>query len=461
MVSLESKTTETTPTSLNTSSKEQPKSSKDGALSFAQLLKGVDTTSSISTLQTKTEILQTTQTEQTPQNNTLIQEPQSELKEDKETLLSLLQMSDTPEDEKTLTSIDNLNSTDLKKLVFDAKQYLKDQIVQSDGYKQADIKELPNTLKGLTQAAKKLDLDLSKISLEKIDPKMQQTQQLSSTTEQKGESSLKSTTDLTTKPLLQESASKEIQSHTTQQFVQTKQQKDDVKTKTTQSQNTLELLLRGEKATTNDTLSTDITLTKDFSKESAVVVAPKASTDITKDLESLLHKDSSESSTTSNDVKTNTIQTPKADDLEVKMNEAKQMVRYLSSDVKNAIDDYKSPFTRIKLQLNPQELGKVDLTIVQRGDNLHVNLSSNNSAIQTLALNANDLKTQLQNNGINNATLNFNNSAQSDSSQAQQQNHQQHRHQQQQASTEYSYFDDEVTHEEIYDSLEIVVPYYA
>ena len=194
-----------------------------------------------------------------------------------------------------------------------------------------------------------------------------------------------------------------------------------------------------------------LNLTKEFSKTTATVVAPKASTELTKNLEALLHKDTQEGS----EVKTNTIATPKADALEVKMKEAKQMIHYLSSDVKNAIDEYKSPFTRIKLQLNPQDLGKVDLTIVQRGKNLHVNIGSNNNAIQTLALNLNDLKLQLQNNGINNATFNFNSNAQSESQQ------QQNREQQQKASQEYKHFEEEQTNEEVLTSLEIVVPHYA
>ena len=133
------------------------------------------------------------------------------------------------------------------------------------------------------------------------------------------------------------------------------------------------------------------------------------------------------------------------------------MIKYISQDVKNAIQDYKSPFTRIKVQLNPQKLGEVDLTIVQRGKNLHVNISSNNSAINTLSMNANELRAQLSNNGINNATLNFNN--QQDSNQntsSQQQNRQNER----KADEEYNYYNEE-DNEEIISSLEIVVPNYA
>ena len=151
--------------------------------------------------------------------------------------------------------------------------------------------------------------------------------------------------------------------------------------------------------------------------------------------------------------------THKSDSFEVKLNEAKQMVKYISQDVKTAIEDYKSPFTRVKVQLNPQKLGEVDLTIVQRGKNLHVNISSNNTAINTLSMNANELRTQLSNNGINNATLNFNSGSENGSSNNE---HQQNRHNEQnRADEEYNYFNNEEQNEEVLSSLEIVIPSYA
>jgi len=83
--------------------------------------------------------------------------------------------------------------------------------------------------------------------------------------------------------------------------------------------------------------------------------------------------------------------------------------------------------------------------------------------MNTLAMNAHDLKLQLQNSGINNASLNFSNNAQgaeaANSGQAQQQQ-QQNR---QQAQNEYNYFENnnEEKNEEIISSLEIIVPHYA
>ena len=72
-------------------------------------------------------------------------------------------------------------------------------------------------------------------------------------------------------------------------------------------------------------------------------------------------------------------------------------------------------------------------------------------------MNVNDLKVQLANNGIQNATLNFSNGSQAGEQNA----HQQHRQNDRQAREEYNYFENEEQNEEILSSLEIVVPNYA
>ncbi len=215
---------------------------------------------------------------------------------------------------------------------------------------------------------------------------------------------------------------------------------------------TLKLLLRGEKVAKKESNG----LSADFSVATARVIAPTATTDASKSLESLLRGDQSENTQS---LKIDGFNVPKADSLDIKLHEAKQMTKYISQDVKTAIEDYKSPFTRVKVQLNPERLGAVELTVVQRGKNLHINLSSNNAAINALAVNANDLKVQLTNNGINNASLNFNNNSQS--SQGNFSGQGQNPGQQKEASREYNYFESEESSEEILNSLEIVVPDYA
>ena len=356
----------------------------------------------------------------------------------------------------------SLSLAELKILAKDAKEYLQKQILSSEGFKRSEIKSLPKTLQGLKQVAQKLGIELSKITFEelKLSQKDFNTEIIRSTESQK--------TKVT--PLFKAQKSIEI---STEQIVQTKSQnfktiEKQRDTKTTINE-TLELLLQGKKSTQK--MNTG--LTSDFSVETAKVIVQTQKQEPLEVLQRILNstqessEDVSESvqdTKTSLDSKSTSLHLIKADSFEVKLNEAKQMVKYLSQDVKQAIDDYKAPFTRVKIQLNPQTLGEVELTVVQRGKNLHVNLSSNNAAMNTLAMNAHDLKLQLQNSGINNASLNFSNNAQgaeaANSGQAQHQQQQQNR---QQAQNEYNYFENnnEEKNEEIISSLEIIVPHYA
>ncbi len=134
------------------------------------------------------------------------------------------------------------------------------------------------------------------------------------------------------------------------------------------------------------------------------------------------------------------------------MQEAKQMMRYLSNDIKKAIDDYKPPFSRVKVSLNPQKLGEIDLTVVQRGKNVHINLSSNSTALNILTNNLTELKTQLNQNGVQNASFSFN-------SQNQNEQHQQQQHKHKN-NYEFLYGETEEEHSEAITSLEIIVPRY-
>ena len=351
---------------------------------------------------------------------------------------------------------------ELKVVIKEAKEFLKNKIVQSKGFTKAEIDALPKTLNGLVQVAKKIGIDVSKITLEEVKGLIQTNKKAVKFQETKAASeNLKFVKKDTAKNNIEQikhaqkqtllfkaqSSASEI---TTQQIVDTKvNHLLSQKTPKQKSNDTLQLLLHGEKVSKKD-----ISLTADFSVATAKVIAPHAIHKTEKSLESLLKK--STKKTDDVQVKTDGMHIAKADSFEVKLNEAKQMVKYLSHDVKSAIEDYKSPFTRVKVQLNPQRLGEIDLTVVQRGKNLHINLSSNNAAINTLAMNANDLKVQLNNNGINNASFNFNSNAQSNNSQAGQQ-----QQQQRQADEEYSYFDLQEHKEESINSLEIIVPHYA
>ncbi|OHE04621.1 MAG: flagellar hook-length control protein, partial [Sulfurimonas sp. RIFCSPLOWO2_12_FULL_34_6] len=393
----------------------------------------------------------------------------------------------------------SLSSQELKALVSDAKNYLKEKILNSDEYKKSEIKELPKTLKGLAEAAKKLGIDVTKITVEEVkvqtnktdakedkkvlikeelfskdmtqDKKIktspsddkqkniaannvQNAEALSSDDKKNSEKTIQLQQEIKTTPLFRAQTSSEHT--TTQQIVQAKinnLHKTEEKTPKEKADETLKLLLRGEKSSANNS-----SLTADFSVATAKVIAPSATQENTKTLEKLLQGESFVNEQNPSTGKTEMSGVHKADSFELKLNEAKQMIKYLSSDIKNAIEEYKSPFTRVKVQLNPQNLGEVDLTVVQRGKNLHVNISSNNSAINMLSMNSNELKTQLNNSGINNATLNFSNGSQNSDSNSNAQ-HQQ-RQNERRANEEYNYFENEQSKEEILSSLEIIVPKY-
>jgi len=431
--------------------------------------------------------------------------------------------------------LSSLTKEEMKTLIVEAKNYLKEKIQESDGYKRAQIKELPKTLGGLVEVAKKFDIDISKISFEELkgstkdhtalkDVRSEIVKEIKSdvsaaSQKEPVKEAAKDATplvkDASTKELRQEmpkemskempASSKSAEAHeknmqrsaaaaqandaqvskeidrgekftqtqkeiketplfkaqvqqhtTTEQIVQAKSinmQKTEERTPKSKADETLKLLLREEKPSVNN-----LALTADFSVATAKVIAPAPTQDGMRTLEQLLAGDLSSSEQNAPSAKTESLTAHKADSFEVKLNEAKQMIKYISNDIKNAIDDYRSPFTRVKIQLNPAHLGEVDLTVVQRGKNLHVNISSNNAAVNTLAMNANELRVQLNNNGINNATLNFSNG--SGSGDANTGSQHQQRQNEQRAHEEYGYFENEEIHEEMLSSLEIIVPRY-
>ncbi|MDO8454142.1 MAG: flagellar hook-length control protein FliK [Sulfurimonas sp.] len=246
--------------------------------------------------------------------------------------------------------------------------------------------------------------------------------------------------------------------HTTEQLVQAKSGgtlKVEEKTTKNKADETLKSLLNGEKPTQSiSALASNVSVVAARAIESTV--SSESKNESQNPFEKLLVGDTESKVDSSKNSKLDGLSVHKADSFEVKINEAKQMIKYLSADVKTAIEDYKSPFTRVKVQLNPEKFGDVELTVVQRGSNLHVNISSNSTAINTLSANIMELKTQLNNSGINNATLNFSNSSDNSASSQQQGQKQQEK----EAHKEYNYFENEEKNEEILSSLEIVVPKY-
>jgi len=100
---------------------------------------------------------------------------------------------------------------------------------------------------------------------------------------------------------------------------------------------------------------------------------------------------------------------PSITNIKHKIIEAKQTIKHFASSLKEAVENYKPPITKLTLELHPKELGKVDVTIQQRGENLQVQINTNNqTTINLFIQNQNELKNSLVNMGFTNINMNFN-----------------------------------------------------
>ena len=92
-----------------------------------------------------------------------------------------------------------------------------------------------------------------------------------------------------------------------------------------------------------------------------------------------------------------------------KIIKAKQTIKHFTSSLKEAIENYKPPITKLSLELHPKEIGKVEVIIKQRGDNLQIQLNTNNqNTVNFFIQNQNELKNSLVNMGFTNINMNFN-----------------------------------------------------
>lgn len=99
-------------------------------------------------------------------------------------------------------------------------------------------------------------------------------------------------------------------------------------------------------------------------------------------------------------------------------NAIKSDAKPLSSNVRETINafvnqfdqevkKFKPPMNRISMELSPKELGNIELTITQRGNNLHVSIVSNPQALNLFAQNQVELRNALNASGFEGVDLSF------------------------------------------------------
>ncbi|WQT12753.1 flagellar hook-length control protein FliK [Helicobacter pylori] len=85
----------------------------------------------------------------------------------------------------------------------------------------------------------------------------------------------------------------------------------------------------------------------------------------------------------------------------------KETIRHFTQQLKQEIQEYKPPMSRISMDLFPKELGKVEITIQKVGKNLKVSVISHNNSLQTFLDNQQDLKNSLNALGFEGVDLSF------------------------------------------------------
>ncbi len=85
----------------------------------------------------------------------------------------------------------------------------------------------------------------------------------------------------------------------------------------------------------------------------------------------------------------------------------KETIKHFTQQLKQEIQEYKPPISRISMDLFPKELGKVEVTIQKVGKNLKVSVISHNNSLQTFLDNQQDLKNSLNALGFEGVDLSF------------------------------------------------------
>ncbi len=137
-----------------------------------------------------------------------------------------------------------------------------------------------------------------------------------------------------------------------------------------------------------------------------------------------------------------------SEQLSQKIVDAKATLRHFAQNLQEQVQNYKPPFTRMQISLDPKELGSVEVTMVSRGNNLHIQVHSNPTAVGIMATHGNELKNQLVSMGFTDVQMQFS------------MNQQQQQNRQQRHNTGSGYVDREEI-PDFYESLDLIVPQYV
>ncbi len=104
---------------------------------------------------------------------------------------------------------------------------------------------------------------------------------------------------------------------------------------------------------------------------------------------------------------TKTAQTEHLHKHKTEQTDLKRTFNTFAQEFKEKVESYKPPLMKIKMQLSPGNLGDVDVTLINRGNNLHVNIQSNPNTIAIFTQSQAEFKNALVNMGFTGLQMQF------------------------------------------------------
>ena len=95
-----------------------------------------------------------------------------------------------------------------------------------------------------------------------------------------------------------------------------------------------------------------------------------------------------------------------------KIFDARESMRHFAYALKQEIQNYKPPLSKITIELQPANLGSVEVSIISQGKNIQIQLHSNQNTLNLFIQNQSDLRSALSQIGYENVAMSFNNGAQ-------------------------------------------------
>jgi len=106
-------------------------------------------------------------------------------------------------------------------------------------------------------------------------------------------------------------------------------------------------------------------------------------------------------------------------EVKAKAVQAKETINHFKTNLDEAIKNYKPPISKVEIELNPKNLGKVEVSIVQKGNNIQIHMNSDTNNMALFQTHQTEFRQALSSIGFSNIDMNFNSNQDKDRKQNQ------------------------------------------